>query len=130
MGCATIIETLFESRRCIMVSLKRGAVVASILMLVMVVASGCDLQYSTQPAATNTPIGSDSLFGTSFPQPTNMNDLQNLATGTALAIQSGTPVAGALTATPDPNITPQVGGSPTVTPTSIIVLPTNAVTTP
>lgn len=107
-----------------MASIKRGAIVASMLVLVAVVASACDLRYSTPPAVTNTPIGSGSLFNTSLPQPTNMNDVQNFATGTALAIQSGTPVAGAATATP------LVGGSPTITPTSIIALPTNAVTTP
>ena len=111
-----------------MASLKRGAMVASILMLVMIVASGCDLQYSTPPAVTNTPIGADSLFNTSLPQPTNMNDLQNLATGTALAIQSGTP-ADIATATPMVNTTPDAG-SASITPTSIIALPTNAVTTP
>jgi LysM repeat protein len=56
-----------------------------------------------------------------------MTDVQNLATASALAL-SGTPAVGLVTATPS-GITTQVGvGS--VTPTTIIQLPTNAVTTP
>ena len=53
-------------------------------------------------------------------------------TGTALAIQNGTAVVGVETATPivNTNTTPLVGGNPCITPTSIIALPTNAVTTP
>lgn len=107
-----------------MASMKRGAMVASMLMLVAIIASACNQPYSQQPSVTNTPINPNSLFATPMGQPTNMTDVQNFATGTALAIQSGTPVAGAITATP------QGVTSPTITPTSIIVLPTNAVTTP
>jgi LysM repeat protein len=98
--------------------------VASILILVAVILSACNQPYSQAPSVTNTPIGSGSLFNTSLPQPTNMSDVQNFATGTALAIQSGTPVAGLITAPP------QNGANPTITPTSIIALPTNAVITP
>ena len=59
-----------------------------------------------------------------------MNDVQNLATASALAL-SGTPAVGLVTATPSPiqGITTQVGDG-SVTPTVNIQLPTNAVTTP
>lgn len=112
-----------------MASMKRGAMVASMLMLVAIITSACNQPYSQQPSVTNTPINPNSLFATPMGQPTNMTDVQNFATGTALAIQSGTPVVGAVTATPMAG-TAQSGGSPTITPTSIIALPTNAVTTP
>jgi LysM repeat protein len=56
-----------------------------------------------------------------------MSDVQSFATGTALALQTGTPMVDFNTVTPDPN---NPAGLATVTPTSIIVLPTNAVTTP
>jgi LysM repeat protein len=113
-----------------MASIKRGAMVASILMLVAILASACNQAYSQAPVVTDTPIGPNSLFDTPLVQPTNMNDVQNFATGTALAILGGTQVAGIATATVDPNATAVVGGSPTITPTSIIALPTGAVTTP
>lgn len=107
-----------------MVSMKRGAVIASMLVFVAIIASACNQPYSTPPSVTNTPINSNSLFQTPLGQPTNMTDVQNLATGTALAIQSGTPIVG----TPGAITTP-VGGA-SMTPTTIIQLPTNAVTTP
>lgn len=113
-----------------MARFKRGVMIASTLLLVVVFTSACFKPYSEAPSVTSTPIGSGSLFNTSLPQPTNMTDVQNFATGTALAIQNGTPVVGGLTATPAVNTTPVVGGSPTITPTSIIALPTNAVITP
>lgn len=112
-----------------MASMKRGAIVASILVLVAVVASACDLQYSTPPAVTDTPINPDSLFATPMGQATNMNSVESFATGTALAIQSGTPGAGVITATPSVDTTQQ-SLLASVTPTSIIALPTDAVTTP
>lgn len=111
-----------------MASMKRGAMVAFTFMLVAVITSACNQPYSQQPNVTNTPIPNN-LFATPLGQPTNMTDVQNFATGTALAIQSGTPVAGAITATPIGG-TPQAGTGATITPTSIISLPTNAVTTP
>jgi LysM repeat protein len=111
-----------------MASMKRGAMLASILMLVAVIASACERPFSAQPSVTNTPID-QSLFAPTLGAPTSMTDLQNLATGTALALQSGTPNAAIVTATPGVG-TPQVATDGTVTPTSIISLPTNAVTTP
>ncbi len=113
-----------------MVRIKRGAMIASSLMLVAMIATACNQPYSQPPSVTNTPINPNSLFATPLGQPTNMTDVQNFATGTALAILNGTPVAGVATATPAVNTTPLAGGSPTITPTSIIALPTNAVTTP
>jgi len=109
--------------------IKRGAMVASILMLVAIITSACFKPYSEVPSVTETPIGSGSLFNTSLPQPTNMTDVQNFATGTALAIMNGTAVVGVETAT-SMNATPGVGEAPTTTPTPIVALPTNAVTTP
>ncbi|HJS20048.1 MAG TPA: LysM domain-containing protein, partial [Anaerolineales bacterium] len=107
-----------------MASMKRGAVVASMLGLIAIISSACNQPYSTPPSVTNTPINPNSLFATPLGQPTSMTDVQNFATGTALAIQSGTPQVGIVTATPGGNT------SLTTTPTSMIQLPTNAVTTP
>jgi LysM repeat protein len=110
--------------------MKRSAMVASMLLLFAIIASACDMPYSTPPSVTNTPINSNSLFQTPLGQATNMTDVQNLATASALAL-SGTPAPGFGTATPSAiaGITTQVGiGS--VTPTTIIQLPTGAVTTP
>lgn len=109
-----------------MASMKRGALVTSILLLVSVILSACNQPYSQPPSVTNTPIDTNSLFATPLVQPTNMSDVQSFATGTALALQGGTPIAGVASATPGVG-TPQ---GATVTPTSIIALPTNAVTTP
>jgi len=106
-----------------MASMRRGALVASILVLVAMVASACERPFSAAPAATNTPID-QSLFSNTMAAPTDMIDLQNLATGTALALQTGTPNAVVVSATPG------VDAGASVTPTSIIALPTNAVTTP
>lgn len=107
-----------------MASTKRGITVASILMLIAVLLSACNQPYSQAPSVTNTPINPNSLFATPLGQPTNMSDVQSFATGTALAILNGTPGAQVATATP------AAPGSETITPTSIIALPTNAVTTP
>ena len=114
-----------------MASMKRRALVASALAVVAIVASGCRQPFSQAPSVTNTPINPNSLFATPLGQATNMTDVQSFATGTALAIQSGTPVAGLLvTATPGANLTLLPDGNATITPTSIIQLPTGAVTTP
>ena len=110
-----------------MASMKRSAMVASMLLLFAIIASACDMPYSTPPSVTSTPINSNSLFQTPLGQATNMNDVQNLATASAMAL-SGTPAVGLLTATPTPITNQGVVGS--VTPTAIIQLPTGAVTTP
>jgi LysM repeat protein len=124
------LKLLFEIEEIAMASMKRRALVASVLVLVAIIASACRQPFSQAPSVTNTPINPNSLFATPLGQATNMNDVQSFATGTALAIQSGTPVAGIFTATPGANVTLLPNGSPTITPTSIIQLPTGAVTTP
>jgi LysM repeat protein len=124
MGCATIIETFVRDEEIAMASMKRGAMVASMLVLFSIIASACNQPYSTPPSVTSTPINSNSLFQTPLGQATNMTDVQNLATASALAL-SGTPAVGVATATPSGVVA--VGS---VTPTIIIQLPTNAVTTP
>jgi len=108
-----------------MASMKRGAMVASMLSLIAIIVSACNQPYSTPPSITSTPINSNSLFQT--PLATNMTDVQNLATASALAL-SGTPAVGVVSATPGGNTTQVAGAS--LTPTTIIQLPTNAVTTP
>jgi LysM repeat protein len=110
-----------------MASMKRSAMVASILLLFAIIASACNQPYSTPPSVTNTPINSNSLFQTPLGQATSMNDVQSLATASALAL-SGTPAVGLVTATPSA-ITNQ-GAIGSVTPTTNILLPTGAVTTP
>jgi len=106
-----------------MASMKRRVLVVSMLVLVTLIASACRQPFSEAPSVTSTPINPDSLFATPLGQPTDMTDVQNFATGTALAIQSGTPLAGG------DSVTPGLDGA-TVTPTSIIQLPTDAVITP
>ncbi|HLO28340.1 MAG TPA: LysM peptidoglycan-binding domain-containing protein [Anaerolineales bacterium] len=110
-----------------MESLKRGALLASTLMLVAIVTSACDLRYSTPPAVTNTPIGPNSLFATPIGQTPSMSDVEIFGTGTALALQTGTPGAGSIAQTPSTplGITPQ---SLTVTPTPLISLSTATAT--
>jgi LysM repeat protein len=84
-----------------MASMKRGAVVASTLMLIAVIASACNQPYSTPPA---TPT---SLFNTPIGQTPNitMSDVANFGTSTALA-QTGTPLA-VETQTLGPGVAPQ-----------------------
>jgi LysM repeat protein len=101
--------------------MKRGLRIASMLVLIAMAAAGCDLRYSTPPAATSTAIGDESLFAPTLGS-ASMTDVQGFATQTALAL-SGAPNPAVATATP------AVAG-PSLTPTSIISIPTNAVTTP
>jgi len=75
-----------------MARIKRGATVASMLMLIAVVISACKTPYSTPPAATNTPIGTNSLFETPLTPDITMSDVANFGTLTAVAL-SGTPQA-------------------------------------
>ena len=75
-----------------MASIKRGAIVASTLLLIAAIASACNQPYSQQPSVTNTPIDPNSLFATPIGQtPSSMGDVETFGTGTALAL-SGTPV--------------------------------------
>ena len=102
-----------------MARIKRGALVASMLMMAAIITSACFKPYSQAPSVTDTPIGSGSLFNTSLPQPTSMTDLQNLATGTALSIQGGS----VATATPMVDTSAVAGASATITPTAMIAIP-------
>src|SRR5215211_4118677 len=81
-----------------MASMKRGAIVASILTLVVLVTSACKTPYSTAPAVTNTPIDQNSLFATPLGQTPSMSDVEVFGTGTALAL-TGTPLVGISTQT-------------------------------
>ena len=75
-----------------MASMKRGAVAASTLVLIAVIASACNQPYSQAPSVTSTSINPTSLFATPIagtPEIT-MSDIANFGTSTALA-QTGTP---------------------------------------
>lgn len=101
---------------------KRGLTIASTLLLVAVLLSACEQPYSTPPAVTNTPIDPNSFFSTPMPnEPSNMQDVENISTLTAVAaITSPTPQSG-------DSATPVVSTS--ATPTPIINLnPTNTAT--
>jgi len=105
-----------------MARIKRGAMVASILMLVAIITSACNQPYSQQPSVTNTPIDPNSLFATPLSGATQMTDVEIFATGTQAALQTTTPAS----ATPSGGvgITPQASA----TPTPVINLATNTST--
>jgi LysM repeat protein len=105
-----------------MARIKRGAAVASMIMLIAVVISACKTPYSTPPPATST-INATSLFETPVTPDITMSDVANFGTLTALA-SSGTPQAVATQ-------TLSVGTqdlSATVSPTSLVT--TNPTTNP
>jgi LysM repeat protein len=104
-----------------MARIKRSALIASILLLVAITTSGCKWQYSTPPAATNTPL-SQNFFTTPIAETPSMSDVELFGTGTALAL-TGSPVPGVASITPA-GVTPQVA---TATPTPAVAIPTNAV---
>ena len=88
-----------------MVRMKRGMLIASILVLASVVLSACNQPYSQAPAVTNTPIPQNNLFASA--QPTTMDSVSSFATGTALAQLTTSPGAPAAnTATLAPGVTP------------------------
>ena len=102
--------------------MKRGAAVASMLMLMAVIISACDLPYSTPPSVTSTPISATSLFETPMDQTPDitMSDIASFGTQTALAL-TGTPVAGVETQTPPvTDATATLDLSVTATPTTLI----------
>lgn len=107
-----------------MATMKRGAMVASTLVLVAIIAAACNQPYSQPPNVTNTPINPDSLFATPIGGPTDMTDVQNFATQTSQAL-TGTPAVGLATQTPSESTT-QIA---TLTPTSLITLPTSTAAT-
>jgi LysM repeat protein len=101
-----------------MASIKRGAVLASTLMLLTIIATACNQPYSQQPSVTNTPIDPNSLFATPIGQTPSMGDVETFGTGTALAL-SGTP-AGIATQTEGVLIIGTPDLSATVTPTPLV----------
>lgn len=92
-----------------MTRIKRGTMVASSLMLVVIVTSACNQPYSQQPSVTNTPIDT-SLFATPLSGATQMTDVEIFATGTALAQQTTTPGTVAPTSV---GVTPQASATST-----------------
>ena len=92
-----------------MTRIKRGTMVASSLMLVVIVTSACNQPYSQQPSVTNTPIDT-SLFATPLSGATQMTDVEIFATGTALAQQTTTPGTVAPTGA---GVTPQASATST-----------------
>ncbi|MCI0554928.1 MAG: LysM peptidoglycan-binding domain-containing protein [Anaerolineae bacterium] len=115
---------------------KRGTMVASILMLVVIVTSACNQPYSQQPSVTNTPIDT-SLFATPIggTPAISMSDVANFGTQTALAQQTttaGTPIStgvgvttqASATSTPSIGITPQATNTATLAVSG--TLPTSA----
>lgn len=81
-----------------MASIKRGALVASALLLIAVLISACNQPYSQQPTAATTPV-SPGLFESPIVQtPGAMGTVESFGTATALAL-SGTPFVGVPTET-------------------------------
>ena len=114
-----------------MAGTKRGASIASALILVAIIASGCNQPYSQAPDVTNTPIDPNSLFATPLSGATEMSDVEVFATQTARAgnpaLQATTTLAGAQN--PTATLTPFVSLPilPTSTPTATLAVsgPTN-----
>jgi LysM repeat protein len=120
MGCATIIETFVRVEEMHMASMKRGALIASTLMLMTVIVSACNQPYSQSPSVTNTPIDPNSLFATPMGQTPSMSDVEIFGTGTAQAL-TGTPLAGIVTQTPGTPIDATSQNlTATVTPTPLV----------
>ena len=97
----------------------RGIVVASTLLLAAILISACQQPYSTPPAATNTPIDTNSLFSTPMGEPDSMQDVESLITQTAMAGQTTTDAVASATTTP----TPIIDLGPTATATQAVVVP-------
>lgn len=118
-----------------MAGMKRGALVASTMMLVTVLISACNQPYSTQPAVTNTPINPDSLFATPATDETGLTDVEIFATQTAQGLDpsllntatpaGATPQNATVTATPFV----QLPANPTLTPTATLALPSGSTST-
>jgi LysM repeat protein len=106
--------------------MKRGAWVASTLMMVAILVSACNQPYSQPPVVTNTPIDPNSLFATPFVGATGLNDVQIFASQTARAANplppAGVTPTGAVAVTPSPSVSLPV--SPTIAiPTSTLAIP-------
>jgi LysM repeat protein len=126
MGCATIIQTFVGVEEKHMASIKRGAVLASTLMLISIIATACNQPYSQQSSVTSTPIDPNSLFATPIGQTPSMGDVELFGTGTALAL-SGTPAGIATQTEGAPLVVGTQDLAVTVTPTPLVS--TNATAT-
>lgn len=116
-----------------MIRMKRGAWVASTLMLVALITSACNQPYSSAPVVTNTPIDPSSLFATPIGSgPTEISDVQVFGTQTALASITGSPAVASPTLAVAATVTPFVSlpTNPTVAPTSTLALPSGPTSTP
>lgn len=102
-----------------MASIKRGALIASTLMLIAIFVSACNQPYSQQPGVTNTPIDPNSLFQTPIGQTPGMGAVEVFGTGTALALTE-TPLFLLATQTPS---TPIDANSQNLTNTAIASTP-------
>ena len=104
-----------------MARIKRGSMVASMFMLMVIITSACNQPYSQQPSVTNTPIDT-SLFATPLTGATQMTDVEIFATGTQAALQTTTPATATSTV---------VGGTPQASATSTLIVGiTSPATTP
>ena len=109
---------------------KQGSIVTTSLLLAAVLISACQQPYSTPPAATNTPLDTNSLFSTPMGEPDSMQTVESFITQTALA---GDPNAAIVTATPGApgdvatiTATPIIDLNPTVTATQAVAVATTA----
>lgn len=110
-----------------MASTKRGGLLASISLLVMVMASACNQAYSQAPVVTNTPIDPNSLFATALGEPTGMSDVETFASQTALAAgtlgpETATPIGATSQGNETQTPTPLVSLNPTTTPTATLAV--------
>jgi len=117
-----------------MAGMKRGAWVASTLMLAATLLSACNQPYSQAPVVTNTPIDPNSLFATPLGGATEMSDVEVFASQTAQAANPGVFIV-----TPSPTtgvgVTPQASTttstpSATFTLTSTLAVPSGPTQTP
>ena len=110
-----------------MARIKRGSMVTSMLMLVVIITSACNQPYSQQPSVTNTPIDT-SLFATPLTGATQMTDVEIFATGTQAALLTTTPATALSTiisgtAIASATSTPIIGiTSPATTPTATLAV--------
>lgn len=107
-----------------MARIKRGMLIASTLMLVVVITSACKTPYSQAPAQTFTPVPQSNLFASA--QPTTMGDISTFATQTAIAQLTSSPGAPVASPTIGAGITPQATATNTplvsVNPTATATL--------
>ena len=118
-----------------MARMKRGAWVASMLMLIAMLVSACNQPYSTPSVVTNTPINPNSLFATPVGGTTGLDEIQVFASQTAKAANPAAPAGATSTVAPLPQsvtVTPSPFVSllttPTFIPTSTLAVPAGGVT--